>query len=153
MSLDVEDEPIEILLVEPSPGDTRLFTESFKDASLTNSVHTVSDGEEALDFVHQRDAYSDKPQPDLILLEPQLPGTSGFDVLSELKNEEALCDIPVVVLTSSDVGEKIVKSHDLDAEHYLQKPVESDDFIEFVQSVENFWLTIVQQTTPTQEQG
>lgn len=139
------DEPIEILLVEPNPGDTRLFTESFKDAKLTNSIHTVPNGEDALDYVHQRGEYEDEPCPDLILLEPQLPGKSGLEVLSELNNDPALGEIPVVILTTSDVGEDIVKSHDLDADHYIQKPVESNEFIEFVQSIEEFWLAIVQQ--------
>lgn len=138
------DEPIEILLVEPNPGDTRLFTESFRDGKLANNLHTVPDGETALDFVHQRGAYSDEPRPDLVLLEPRLPGTSGMEVLAELRDEPALADVPVVVLTSSDVGEEIVRSHDLDADHFLQKPVEPDDFIEFVRSIEDFWLAIVQ---------
>ncbi|QLG47824.1 response regulator [Natrinema halophilum] len=137
--------PIDILLVEPNPGDTRLFTESFGEANLTNSVHTVADGEAALDFVHQRGDYEDKPDPDLILLEPQLPGKSGIDVLSTLKNEPSLQEIPVVALTSSEIGEEIVKSHGIDADHYSRKPVEPNDFLEFVQEIEEFWLTIVQQ--------
>lgn len=142
------DEPIEMLLVEPSPGDTRLFTESFRDGKLANDLHAVPDGETALDFLHQRGAYSEESRPDLVLLEPRLPGKSGRDVLSELKNEPALSDIPVVVLTSSDVGEEIVSSHGLDADHFLRKPVEPDDFIEFVRSVEDFWLAIVRRSSP-----
>ncbi|MFP8952113.1 response regulator [Natrialbaceae archaeon A-arb3/5] len=141
---------VDILLVEPNPGDTRLFTESFEDAKLTNSLHTVTDGEGALDFVHQRDEYTDEPRPDLILLEPQLPGTSGLDVLADLGESEELDEIPVVVLASSDTGEEIAKSHGLDADHYIQKPVEPAEFIEFVQSVENFWLTIVEQPHATE---
>lgn len=137
---------IEILLIEPNPGDSRLFSESFKDAKILNNLHAVSDGEAALDFVHQRGPYADDPCPDLILLEPQLPGKSGRDILSELNNDRALSEIPVVVLCSSEVGEDIVKSHGLEADHYLQKPVESDEFIDFVQSVEDFWLAIVQQS-------
>ncbi|WP_254523683.1 response regulator [Natrinema caseinilyticum] len=137
-------DPIDILLVEPNPGDTRLFTESFDEANLTNSIATVSDGDAALDFVHQRGDYEDATDPDLVLLEPQLPGKSGIEVLSELKNEPALRDLPVVILTSSDMGEEIVKSHGIDADHYSQKPVEPEDFIEFVQEIEEFWLTIVQ---------
>lgn len=136
-------EPIDILLVEPNPGDTRLFTESFKDGSITNQIYAVSDGESALEFVRQRGEYDSVPRPDIVLLNFQLPGASGEDVLSELKNEPALSDIPVVVLTSSDVEEDIVRSNGVDADHYLQKPVESEDFVNFVQSVENFWLTIV----------
>lgn len=141
------DERVELLLIEPNPGDTRLFTESFREGKLANNLHTVPDGETALDFIHQRGAYSDQPRPDLVLLEPRLPGKSGMDVLSELRNEPAISDVPVVVLTSSGIGEEIVRSHGLDADHYLQKPVEPDDFIEFVQSVEDFWLAIVQRKT------
>ncbi|WP_224448523.1 response regulator [Haloprofundus salilacus] len=138
--------PIEILLVEPNPGDVRLFTESFKEAQISNHVHTVSDGDSALDFLYQRGEYSDESCPDLILLDPQLPGTSGMDVLRELNNEPALNNLPVVVLTSSDLGKEIVKSQGLDADTFIQKPVEVDEFVEFVQSVEEFWLTITRQT-------
>lgn len=137
---------IEILLIEPNPGDTRLFTENLRDAKLTNTVHAVDDGEAALDFLHQRGDYEDETCPDLILLEPQLPGTSGMAVLSELNGEPALNDIPVVVLTSSEVGEEIVKSHGLEADAYIRKPVDAEDFVEFVQSVEDFWFAIVQET-------
>ncbi|WP_254530384.1 response regulator [Natrinema gelatinilyticum] len=137
-------DPIDILLVEPNPGDTRLFTESFDEANLTNSIATVSDGDAALDFVYQRGDYEDAVDPDLVLLEPQLPGKSGIEVLSELKNEPAFQDLPVVVLTSSDVGEEIVKSHGIDADYYSRKPVDPKDFLEFVQEIEEFWLTIVQ---------
>lgn len=136
---------IEILLIEPNPGDTRLFTESFKEAKILNNLHTVSDGDSALDFVHQRGDYADESRPDLILLEPQLPDNDGMEVLSELNNEPALSEIPVVVLTSSELGKDIVKSHGLDADHYIQKPVEPAEFIDVVQSVEDFWLAIVQQ--------
>lgn len=144
-----EGERVDILLVEPNPGDTRLFTESFKDAKLKNDLYTVSDGDDALDIIAQRGAYADTPQPDLILLEPKLPGKTGLDVLSELNNEPALDEIPVVVLTSSEMGEDIVKSHELDADHYVQKPVESDDFIQFVQEIEELWFAIVQES-PTE---
>lgn len=142
-----EDKRVDILLVEPNPGDTRLFTESFKDAKLKNELYTVSDGDDALDMITQRGAYAETPQPDLILLEPKLPGKNGMDVLSELNNESVLEGIPVVVLTSSDMGEDIVKSHELDADHYLQKPVEPEDFIRFVQEIEDLWFAIVQESS------
>lgn len=145
--MSLEDDPIEILLVEPNPGDARLFTESFGEAKIRNTVQTASDGEAALDHLHRRGDHADDPRPDLVLLEPQLPGDDGMEVLAALNDESALSDIPVVVLTSSDLGEDIVRSHDLDADHYLRKPVEPDEFIEFVQSVENFWISIVQQTS------
>ncbi len=137
-------EQIDILLVEPNPGDSRLFEEQFADAKLLNTIHIVSDGDSALDFVHQRNEYADKPCPDIVLLEPQLPGKSGIDVLSELKNDPVLAEIPVIVLTSSDAGEKIVQSHGLEADTYMQKPVEPEDFVEFVRSIEEFWFAIVQ---------
>lgn len=142
---ETSEESIEILLVEPNPGDSRLFTESFKDAKILNNLHVVADGESALDFLHQRGPHADSPRPELILLEPQLPGRDGMEILTELNDDRVLSEIPVVVLTSSEVGEKIVRSHGLEADHYLQKPVEPDEFIEFVQSVEDFWLAIVQQ--------
>ena len=142
----VEGERVNILLVEPNPGDTRLFTESFKDAKLKNHLYTVSDADAALDFIYQRGEHADDPRPDLILLEPKLPGKSGTDVLSELDNEPALSDIPVVVLTSSEVGEGIVKSNGVDADHYVQKPIEPEDFIEFVQEIEDLWLALIRET-------
>lgn len=136
-------EAIDILLVEPNPGDTRLFTENFRDAKLMNTIHAVSDGEEALDFLYHRNDYEGAPQPDLILLEPHLPGKSGMEILSELNNEPSLSDIPVIVLTSSETGEDIVKSHGLQADEYIRKPVETEEFIDFVQEVEDFWFAIV----------
>ena len=137
-------DPIDILLVEPNPGDTRLFTESFEEAKLTNTFFSVPDGETALDYVHQEGSYAEHPRPDLILIEPRLPGKSGREVIVELKNDPALEDIPIVVLTSSDTEEEIVRSRDLDADHYTQKPVEPDEFFEFVRSIEDLWFTIVQ---------
>lgn len=135
-----------ILLVEPNPGDTRLFTESFTDTNLKNTLYTVSDGDDALEFVHRRGEFDDTPRPDLVLLELQLPGTSGMDVLAELNDDPALCEIPVVVLLSSEMGEDIVESHGLEADHYVQKPVEPVDFLEFVVEIEGLWLAIVQES-------
>ncbi|MDF9747673.1 response regulator [Natrinema salsiterrestre] len=148
MSTDEEqpDEPIDILLVEPNPGDSRLFEENFRDGKLVNTVDIVPDGEEALDFVHQRNEYADRECPDIVLLEPQLPGKSGIEVLSELKNDPGLSDIPVIVLTSSDAGEKIVQSHGIEADSYMQKPLEPGDFVDFVRSIEEFWVAIVQRS-------
>ncbi|RDI70740.1 response regulator [Halopelagius longus] len=143
MATDATVDSIEILLVEPSPGDTRLFTEQFEDAKILNTLNAVSDGESALDYIHQRGEYEDSPCPDLILLELQLPGKSGIEVLSELKGDPEVADIPVVALTSSDLGEDLVRSHGLEAEAYIQKPVEPAEFVEFIQSVEDFWLKIV----------
>ncbi|MFC6716525.1 response regulator [Natrialbaceae archaeon GCM10025810] len=143
---DVETTPIDILLVEPSPGDTRLFTEGLKEGKLLNSVRAVADAQTALDVLHRRGEYEDASRPDLILLEPKLPGSSGMDLLEDLEDEPALREIPVVVLTSSDVGEEIVKSRGPEADCYIRKPVDVDQFVSFVQSLEEFWVTIVRET-------
>ncbi|MWV40639.1 response regulator [Natrialba sp. INN-245] len=148
-----EEDVIDILLVEPNPGDTRLFTETFDEAKLLNTIHTVSDGESALDFLHQHNGYENTPEPDIILLEPQLPGKSGMDVFAELEGDPVLREIPLVVLTSSDVGEEIVRSHGLEADHYLRKPVEPEEFVEFVRSVEEFWVAIVRKSSSTECSG
>lgn len=138
-------DPIDILLVEPNRGDTRLFEESFRDAKLLNTIYSVTDGESALDYVHQRGEYAENPCPDIILLEPQLPGKSGREVLEELKNDPGLSDIPVVILTGSDAEKEIVQSHGLDADTYIKKPVEPEEFVEFIREIEEFWFAIVQQ--------
>lgn len=145
-----EGELITILLVEPNPGDTRLFTESFKDAELKNRLYTVADADAAIDFLNQRGEFSDEPRPDLLLLEPKLPGDKGTDVLAELNNTPSLQGTPVIVLTSTASGENYAKKHGLDADHYVQKPVEPEDFLEFVQEIEDLWLGIFQeQSTET----
>ncbi|WP_256391706.1 response regulator [Natronoarchaeum rubrum] len=141
-----DDDQIDILLIEPNAADTRLFTEQFKDAKLTNNLHAVSDGEAAVEFVRQRGDHAATPCPDLILLEPNLPGKTGRDVLSELNGDPQLSEIPVVVLTSSDAEEEIVKSHGLDADHFIRKPIEPAEFIDFVRTIEDFWLAIVQKS-------
>lgn len=138
-----DEDTVTILLVEPNPGDSRLFTESFADASIASDVHTVADGDAALDFVHQRADHTESPRPDIVLLDFQLPTVSGEDVLSELKSEPELRSIPVIVLTSSDSEEDIARSYDLHANAYLQKPVDPDEFVDLVRSFEEFWLTFV----------
>ena len=137
-------EVIDILLVEPSEGDARLFTEEFKNAKLANELHTVTDGETALDYLHRRDEYADAPAPDIILLEPNLPGKSGAETVSELQDDPVLQCIPVVALTSS-VGEREqLRSRGLDADAYIRKPLAAEEFIEFVLEIEEFWLAIVE---------
>ena len=137
------DAAMTILLVEPNPGDARLFAESFEDATSAASIETVTDGEAALDFVHQRGDYAESSRPDLILLDFHLPGVSGENVLSEVKAEPALRKIPVIVLTSSGAEEDIARSYDLHANAYVQKPVEPDEFVDLVRSFDDFWLTFV----------
>lgn len=135
-------EVIDILLVEPNRGDVRLFEESFTKGKIVNAIHPVSDGEAALEFVHQRGEYADAPVPDLVLLE-LLPGNAGMAVLAELNDEPALREIPVVVLTSSDLGADIVDSHGLEVDGYVRKPMAVEEFVEFVTSIEEFWVAIV----------
>lgn len=144
-------EMIDILLVEPNQGDVRLFEENLEQGKIFNTIHTVSNGEAALDFVNQQGEYEEVPRPDLILLEPQLPGKSGMEVLSELNNEPELKEIPVIILTSSEVGQEIVKSHGLEADEYIRKPVEAEEFVTFAKEVEDFWLAIVQNNGESNE--
>lgn len=107
----------------------------------------MSSGTDALEFIHQRGKYEDKPRPDIILLDPELPGKRGEEVVSEVKNEPDVSEIPIVALTSSTAGEEILRSRGLNADCYLQKPVEPDEFVDFVQSVEDFWLAIVRESS------
>ncbi|WP_254763196.1 response regulator [Natrinema marinum] len=136
-------EPAQILLVEDNPGDVRLTKEAFKQGRIENDLHVVSDGTEALDFLTQRGDYADAPRPDLVLLDLNLPGKDGEDVLEELKDDPALRSIPVIVLTSSRAEEDVVKSYELHANAYLTKPVDPDEFIETVRAFEKFWFSVV----------
>jgi chemotaxis family two-component system response regulator Rcp1 len=135
--------PIEILLVEDNPGDVRLTMEAFKENKMRNSLHVVGDGVEALAFLGQEDKYADAPRPDLILLDLNLPKKDGREVLAEIKTDDDLKRIPVVVLTTSKAEEDIIRTYDLHVNCYITKPVELDQFIKVVQSIEEFWLTIV----------
>ena len=133
----------EILLVEDNPGDVRLIEEALKGGKIANTVHPTTDGKEALDFLYQREEFSDSPRPDLILLDLDLPKVNGDEVLSEIKGSPELQDIPVVILTGSEAQADVVKSYELNANAYLVKPVQSEEFIELVRSFEQFWLTLV----------
>lgn len=136
-------EPIEVLLVEDNPGDVRLIEEVFKENKVHNIVYVVGDGEEALAFLGREGKYAGVPRPDLVLLDLNLPKKDGREVLAEMKEDEHLRSIPVVVLTCSEAEEDILKAYDLNANCYIRKPVELDQFIDVVKSIENFWLTIV----------
>ncbi len=135
--------PIEILLVEDNPGDVRLTEEAFKEVKLGNHLNVVGDGVEALAFLRQKGKYGNVPHPDLILLDLNLPKKHGREVLAEIKADEALKRIPVVILTSSAAEEDIVKSYDLHANCYVTKPVDLDQFMKVVKSIEEFWFSIV----------
>ena len=135
--------PIEILLVEDNPGDVRLTKEALKENKVSNNLHVVSDGVEAMKFLHRADDYTDSPRPDLILLDLNLPKKDGREVLSEIKQDENLRRIPIVVLTTSQAEEDIAKAYDLYANCYVTKPVDLEKFITVVKSIEDFWVTIV----------
>ena len=136
-------EPIEILLVEDNTGDARLAREALRDAKVANHLSWVADGVEALAFLRRQDSYLTAPRPDLILLDLNLPRKDGREVLSEIKGDEKLKRIPVVILTTSQAEEDILKAYHLNANCYITKPVDLDQFIKVVKTIEDFWLTIV----------
>ena len=140
---DSQPQPIEILLVEDNPGDVRLTQEALREVKLSNALHVVKDGEEALDFLMRRGPHADAPEPHLILLDLNLPRKDGREVLSEIKSDAELRHIPVVVLTTSDAEVDILKSYDLHANCYITKPVDMEQFIGVVKSIKDFWLTVV----------
>ena len=134
---------IEILLVEDNPGDVRLTREALKDGKIVNNLHVAEDGVEALAFLRREGKSRDAVRPELILLDLNLPKKDGREVLAEIKADEDLRRIPVVILTSSAAEQDIVKSYNLHANCYVTKPVDLDQFINVVKSIEYFWLTVV----------
>lgn len=139
--------PIDILMVEDNAGDARLAEEAFKESKMMNKLHRVKDGVEALSFVRQTDGFDDAPRPDIILLDLNLPKKDGRQVLEELKNDPDLKTIPVVVLTTSEAEQDILKSYELHANCYITKPVDLDKFMGIVKRLEDFWLSIVKLPT------
>ncbi|MBE9180319.1 response regulator [Oculatella sp. LEGE 06141] len=135
--------PIEILLVEDNPGDVRLTQEVLRDGRVHNHLSVVSDGVEALAFLLKQGKYASVPRPDLILLDLNLPRRDGREVLQQIKNHHALKRIPVVVLTTSQAEEDIAKAYELHGNCYISKPVDLNQFIRVIRSIEEFWLTIV----------
>jgi CheY-like chemotaxis protein len=135
--------PVEMLLVEDNPGDARLAIEALKDAKVHNNLSWVQDGVEAMAFLRREGAYSDAPRPDVILLDLNLPKKDGREVLADVKADEALRRIPVVILTVSSAEEDIVKTYNLHANCYIRKPIDLDQFIEVVKAIKDFWLSIV----------
>lgn len=134
---------IEILLVEDNPGDVRLTKEALRDGKILNNLNIVADGVEAMAFLRRERQYADAPRPELILLDLNLPRKDGREVLAEIKRDEELKRIPVVILTSSAAEQDIVKSYNLHANCYITKPVDLDQFIGVVRSIEHFWLKVV----------
>ena len=135
--------PIEILLIEDNPGDARLATEALREAKVHNNLRWVPDGEEAIALLRRTGKYETAARPDLILLDLNLPRRDGRQVLEEIKADTSLRRIPVVVLTTSQAEEDILKAYNLNANCYITKPVDLDQFIRVVKSIEDFWLTIV----------
>lgn len=134
---------VEILLVEDNAGDVRLTREALKEGRIRNRLHVVSDGEHALRFLRRQDEYADAPRPDLILLDLNLPRLDGREVLTDIKNDPRLKQIPVVVLTSSRAEKDLLSAYDQHANCFITKPVGFEDFMEVVRNIESFWLSIV----------
>jgi CheY-like chemotaxis protein len=137
------DRTVEILLVEDNPGDVRLTLEAFKEGKLHNRLHIARDGEEALAFLRRQGPYAEAVRPDLILLDLNLPKKDGREVLAEIKQDQELHRIPVVVLTTSKAEQDILKVYDLHANCYITKPMDLDQFLRVVRAIEEFWLEIV----------
>jgi CheY-like chemotaxis protein len=135
--------PIEILLAEDNPGDVRLTREAIKDAKVHNRLHVVTDGVEAMAFLRHEGNYAAAPRPDLILLDLNMPRMDGREVLKQLKSDDNFRRIPVVIITSSQAEEDILKAYDLQANCYVTKPVDLEQFMKVIRSVEEFWLTVV----------
>jgi CheY-like chemotaxis protein len=134
---------IDVLLVEDDPGDVLLTKEAFEHNKVQNKLHVVSDGEQAIAFLRQEGEYADAPRPDLILLDLNLPRKDGREVLEDIKADAGLRSIPVVVLTTSEAEEDILKSYHLHANAYVAKPVDFDQFIRVVRQIDDFFVTVV----------
>ncbi len=134
---------IEILMVEDNPGDVRLTREALKDHKVWNELHVVEDGVAALDFLFRRPPHEHAPRPDLVLLDLNLPKKDGREVLAAIKGDEQLKTIPVVILTTSQAEEDVIRAYQLSANCYVTKPVDFDQFTRIVRAIEHFWLTVV----------
>jgi len=133
----------DILLVEDNEGDILLTKEAFQDARFRNNLHVARDGDEALDYLFKRNGFEDAIEPDIILLDLNLPKTDGKDVLATIKKTDELKHIPVIILTSSDADRDVMESYELNANCYVVKPVNAQKFVDVIQKVENFWIDIV----------
>lgn len=135
---------VDVLLVEDDEGDVLMTREAFEFYKIRNSLHVVTDGEQALEFVHRTGRFTDAPRPGLILLDVNLPRRSGLEVLAELKRDPELDVIPVVMLTTSQADEDILRSYKLHANAYVTKPVDFESFIAAIWQIDDFFLTLVQ---------
>jgi CheY-like chemotaxis protein len=136
-------EPVEILLAEDNPGDAKLTRKALEQGKVINNLHVVTDGVEAMAYLRQEGEYADRPRPDLVLLDLNMPRKDGREVLQDIKSDDDLRRIPVVVMTSSEAEEDIVQSYDLHANAYVTKPIDFDGFLDVVGSLEDFWLSVV----------
>ncbi len=143
MSLENVGRAAEFLLVEDNPGDVRLTCEALTESKVKNNLSVVGDGLEAMAFLRREGKYAAAPRPDVILLDLNLPKKNGLEVLEEIKADSSLKRIPVVIVTSSEAEQDILKTYDLHVNCYVNKPVDLEQFIKVVQSIETFWLTIV----------
>jgi len=144
MSMIQELNTINILLVEDNPGDVRLIQEVFQDGKIYNRLDIARDGEEAVNYLHQNEGFKNSPKPDLILLDLNLPKKNGTEVLADIKSDQSLMHIPVIILTASKAEEDIAKAYNHHANCYLTKPLDLNQFINVVQEIKTFWLSIVQ---------
>jgi CheY-like chemotaxis protein len=140
---EAEHQVVDVLLVEDDEGDVLMTREAFEHFKIRNTLHVVSDGEQALQFVHRAGDYADAPTPGLIMLDLNLPRRGGLEVLSELKADPELRVIPVVILTTSQAEEDILRSYSLHANAYVTKPVDFDRFIDVIRQIDNFFITVV----------
>ena len=136
-------DPIQILLVEDNPGDVRLTAETLRAGKVNNELHVAKDGEIAMAFLRQVGEHTEAPRPDLVILDLNLPRTDGMEVLAEIKGDDALQVIPIVILTTSAAERDVLQSYELKANAYVTKPIGVHDFIAAVTSIEDFWLNIV----------
>ena len=140
---DSANKSIDILIVEDNSGDARLMTEVLKDNRISNNLYVVKDGVEAMNFLYKKAPFSEVPYPDLIILDLNLPKKDGREVLAEIKSDNDLKKIPVVIMTSSQSQEDILKTYNLHANCYITKPIDLNQFMKVVKSIEDFWFTIV----------
>jgi CheY-like chemotaxis protein len=139
--------PIEVLLVEDDPGDVLLTREAFEHQKVHNRLHVVNNGEDAINFVRRQGSFTDAPVPDLVLLDLNLPGMHGREVLAAIKEDPALCTIPVVILTTSEAEEDVLRSYLLHANAYVTKPVDFDRFMAVVRAIDEFFVSVVRLPT------
>lgn len=139
----ISDRPVHILLVEDNPGDVRLAKAALAEGKVKNDLHVARDGVEALEYLRKQGQYKGAPRPDLVLLDLNLPRKTGREVLQEVKDDPDLRRIPIIVLTSSEAEEDILKSYNLHANGYVTKPVDFDKFVKLMNTIEEFWFTMV----------